>query len=581
MTTVDLEQDLLTLIIGENRDVSSQKGNYKNGVGKSAILQAIHFALTGKSISNKIKLPNLLNKTNKKNLEVSLWFSVDGQDYLVERGRSPEYLKLYVGGKELTNDVLGTGRDTQAEIFKIIGMSLDMINQIVLNSTFVDPFMNMNSGKQRELIEELLGIRELSDKANVLKEMLKEIKTDIEKEEFKLKTISDANKTIQRQHDNHLQYLSSNFESWEKKNKQEIEESKELLDELTHIDIKEELRNQELLEEWKKKKKSNEQIERHRQSLVAAKNRLTQSIKQSETRLEDLIADYEEAREQICPTCKQKIKEGHDEVINDYESQLLELNQQIENDQDELKKVIDEIDSMHINEIEDRPVVVYNNIQEAYEHQNTVKSLKTKIKQLEGEVNPYKSAIENHGEPELKELDFSYKDDLTKLRDHQEFLYKMLTRPDSTIRKKIIEQNLAFLNKRMDYYLEKLELPHKVEFLNDMSVEITEIGNFYDFANLSTGQRARLSLAITWAFRDVWEVRNKRINLLFIDEILDAGMDPAGLESSIAVLKHMSRDQGKNVFIISHREELSPRVLNVMKVIKDGGFSNIEYQSNT
>jgi len=155
-------------------------------------------------------------------------------------------------------------------------------------------------------------------------------------------------------------------------------------------------------------------------------------------------------------------------------------------------------------------------------------------------------------------------------------LYKLLTNKDSFIRKKIIEQNLAYLNNRLTYYLDKVGLPHTVVFQNDLSVEIQQLGQDLDFDNLSRGERNRLILGMSWAFRDVWESLYQNINLLFIDELIDSGMDSAGVESSLSILKKMGRERNKNIYLISHKDELIGRVNNVLKVVKENGFTSYD-----
>jgi DNA repair exonuclease SbcCD ATPase subunit len=154
----------------------------------------------------------------------------------------------------------------------------------------------------------------------------------------------------------------------------------------------------------------------------------------------------------------------------------------------------------------------------------------------------------------------------------------LLTNKDSFIRKKIIDQNLNYLNKRLSYYIDKLGLPHTVKFQNDLTVEITQLGQDLDFDNLSRGERNRLILSMSFAFRDVWESLYQGINLLFIDELVDAGMDAAGVESALAVLKKMARERQKNIYLISHKDELVGRVNSVLRVVKENGFTN--YSNN-
>jgi DNA repair exonuclease SbcCD ATPase subunit len=117
-------------------------------------------------------------------------------------------------------------------------------------------------------------------------------------------------------------------------------------------------------------------------------------------------------------------------------------------------------------------------------------------------------------------------------------------------------------------------LPHLVSFQNDLNVEITQLGQDLDFDNLSRGERNRLILGLSWAFRDVWESLYENCNLLFIDELIDNGLDAAGIENALAVLKKFARERNKNVYLISHKDELIGRVNNVLKVIKENGFTS-------
>jgi DNA repair exonuclease SbcCD ATPase subunit len=152
----------------------------------------------------------------------------------------------------------------------------------------------------------------------------------------------------------------------------------------------------------------------------------------------------------------------------------------------------------------------------------------------------------------------------------------LLTSKDSFIRKKIIDQNLNYLNSRLNHYLDTVGLPHEVVFQSDLTVMITELGRELDFDNLSRGERNRLILGLSWAFRDVFETTSNQLNLLFIDELIDSGMDTQGVESAIAVLKKMGRERNKNVFLISHRDELIGRVTNILNVIKEHGFTTFD-----
>ena len=113
-------------------------------------------------------------------------------------------------------------------------------------------------------------------------------------------------------------------------------------------------------------------------------------------------------------------------------------------------------------------------------------------------------------------------------------------------------------------------------FQSPLIAEIQELGRDLDFDNLSRGERNRLILSLSWAFRDVWESLYQPINLLFIDELVDSGMDSAGVENAMGVLKRMSRERNKSVWLVSHKDELIGRVNNVLIVIKENGFTSYD-----
>ena len=220
-----------------------------------------------------------------------------------------------------------------------------------------------------------------------------------------------------------------------------------------------------------------------------------------------------------------------------------------------------------------QPKVYYDKEEDAIHHRSTVASLQTQLEGKRVETDPYTEQIADMRTTALAEIDYTNMNELVRIKEHQEFLHKLLTNKDSYIRKRIIDQNLSYLNARLSYYLDKIGLPHQVKFLNDLSVEIQELGRELDFDNLSRGERNRLILSLSWAFRDVWESLYQPINLLFIDELVDSGMDTSGVENALAILKKMTRDSNKSVWLVSHKDELAGRVNNILTVVKENGFT--------
>jgi len=289
--------------------------------------------------------------------------------------------------------------------------------------------------------------------------------------------------------------------------------------------------------------------------------------------LEKLEKEIVSLKDHKCHSCGQDLHDAkHETMIAAKEKQIAESQTTIKDYQEEFISLEQALGLL--GEITECPTVIYDSLEEALNHKNTLDSLNKDLTAKEAETNPYDEQIEELKNTALQIVDWDSINDLTRVKDHQEFLYKLLTSKDSFVRKKIIDQNLAFLNQRLTYYLDKIGLPHIVEFQNDLSVIITQLGQDLDFDNLSRGERNRLILSLSWAFRDVWENLYRPINLLFIDELVDSGMDASGVESSIAVLKKMTRERDKNVFLISHRDDLTSRVNHVLKVIKENGFTS-------
>ena len=234
-----------------------------------------------------------------------------------------------------------------------------------------------------------------------------------------------------------------------------------------------------------------------------------------------------------------------------------------------------------IGDLGERPKTKYLNLEDAAAHKNNLENLKQQLIAKDAEQDPYQEQIASLKNTALAEINWDEMNRLTKLLEHQDFLLKLLTNKDSFVRKRIIEQNLGYLNHRLGYYLDKLQLPHTVVFKSDLEVDITQLGQSFDFDNLSRGERNRLILALSWSFRDVYESFNETMNLMFIDELVDSGMDQIGIENAMAILKTMGREMNRNVFLISHRDELAGRVNNVLMVVKQNGFTMLENDTDT
>jgi ABC-type glutathione transport system ATPase component len=226
------------------------------------------------------------------------------------------------------------------------------------------------------------------------------------------------------------------------------------------------------------------------------------------------------------------------------------------------------------NKLQEPQKPIYPNLEAALNHRNTFERIEADLKREEATENPYTEQIANLSTSAIQDVSYDYLNTLAKVKDHQEFLLKLLTSRESFIRRKIIDQNLSHLNASLSEYLNQLNLPHRVTFTNDLSVDITKLGKEYDYDQLSSGQAKRLILALSWAFRDVWESTNQNVNLLMIDELIDSGLDAHGTDAAVELLRTMAREKQKNIFLISHKEGLEEKVDDVLLVQMENSFTS-------
>jgi len=562
---VDFGKEQLTLVLGENLDQGGDDNGSRNGTGKTTIINALSYALYGLALTN-IKKDNLINKTNAKNMLVTLHFEKDGVEYKIERGRRPNILKFYINGEEQDTDEIdesqGDMRETQKDLDNLLGMSHDMFKHVLALNTYTEPFLSMRANDQRMIIEQLLGITILSEKAENLKELIRLTKDEIQQETANIEATKKSNEKIQQSIDS----LTTRQTAWYKQQDVELEKISKAILELQSVDIEKEL-------EQHAKLKIYDELSAKIKSLNKERATLESAISQAEKTVTKYTKEIESLANKKCHACDQQLQDHkHTELTDTAIKHLDESKTYHDKLLTDLSKVTTELNE--IGDINGRPTTYYDTLEQALKHQNNLTTLETQLASKSVEKDPYQEQIDDLKNTAMQEISWDRVNDLTSIKEHQEFLLKLLTSKDSFIRKKIIDQNLAYLNNRLTYYLDKMGLPHIVRFQNDLNVEISQLGQDLDFDNLSRGERNRLILGLSWAFRDVWESLYQNINLLFIDELIDNGLDASGVEGALSVLKKMARERNKNIYLISHKDELVGRVNNVLKVIKENGFTN-------
>lgn len=553
-TIIDLSSYGSTLIMGENVDANSN-----NGAGKTTIINAVCYALYNKPFDN-ISLNNLLNKTNGiKNtlMEVRLLFTKGDDEYELYRCRGETFnIQITMNGEDVTLDSV-TENDKLVQ--EIIGMSYELFTKIIIFSGNSIPFLMMPVSQQRGQIEELFNITLLTEKAITLKEIIKTTEGSVAIQEAIIKEQEAQVGLYNKQ----LKDAEFRVSKWEDDRTRQITTIREQLELMREVNIEEEKELHQLVTELIKQEQT---LNGQRQVLIRDKSTLSKDVKALTDELKHLIDDK-------CPYCLQKYAGAADKLVE--KQQALESKQsRLSTVEEKIANLDAEITELTEQRVQADQVMKFATLTEAIKAEATAATAEQKINELTTSTNPHTEALEELRTVAVKKVSYDELDALKKEIDHQQFLLKLLTDKNSFIRRKIINRTIPFLNSRLMHYTKELGLPHVVKFDDDMSCTVSEYGRELDFGNLSSGEKKRVNLSLSLAFRDVLHHLHSRVNCLFIDEI-DASLDGSGVENVFRLLKQKTRDEGLGLWIISHRPEAIGRFDHTVTVRKENGFSRI------
>jgi DNA repair exonuclease SbcCD ATPase subunit len=324
--TLNFNREELVLILGENLDMGGEDAGSRNGCGKSALINGLSYGLYGWPISD-IKKENLINKTNGKNMLATVEFEANAKEYKIVRGLKPRILEFYENGIKKSEDeknqddlAQGDSKETQKEIEKILGMSHDMFCQIVVVNTYTTPFLFQKIADQRMIIEQLLGITLLSEKAEKLKDEIKSVKEQVMQESFRIKAVETSNKKIQDQIDSMLRKQTD----WLLKKENDLKELESSIEFLSTIDIENELKNHSKWDEYNA-------VNLQRVNLSQQKKQSETNLSREQKALAKMNSDLTSLENQCCHTCHQKIQNDvHEELLNKIRGEHEQLSNDIE-----------------------------------------------------------------------------------------------------------------------------------------------------------------------------------------------------------------------------------------------------------
>ena len=570
-TTVILDRPGTTLILGEDLD-NTTAGTGANGVGKTTILNALVFAVYGKTISD-ISKDNLVNNINKKNMEVIVVLIVDGVEYKIHRARKMKsgaagnWVQLFEDGKDITPDNIS---HTNTKIEDFLGIPYDLFVRIVTfsanHTAFLDlPVRSHYAANQTGFIEELFNLTTLSEKATLLKDKIKETELSLQTQTAYV----DQLKKEHERHENQIESATRRIDNWVISNANEIKEIEDKLAKISDIDFDTQRALHDELKEVDAKLRGEITVMSSIEKNVASINRKHTAVKKE---LKHLL-DAE------CPYCKQKY-EDTESKIKENEALVIQYENEIHAEGELLIVADDNVEAAAALHKQIKDSITVDNMDELLEIRSKADRLGVRLKELKKATNPFIEPLEELENIKLDPIDLSSINELNRKIDHQKFLLKLLTKKDSFVRKALLNKNIPYLNKQLSGYLIKLGLPHTVEFTHEMTASISQFGRHMDFGNLSNGQRARVNLALSFSFRDVLQQLHHKVNVCMLDEVLDVGLDTVGVQAAAELLKMKAQEEGTSMYIISHKDEITNAFEQKLTVQMSKGFSYLKFEED-
>jgi DNA repair exonuclease SbcCD ATPase subunit len=546
-----LDKSRTTLIMG------------KNGEGKSTILDAITFCLFGKPFRD-IKLGQLVNSINGKQLTVTSEFIVGNKQYKVIRGLKPNIFEIYADGIMINQDA--SAKDYQKILEQqILRLNYKTFTQVVIlgSASFV-PFMQLKTSQRREVVEDILDIRIFSvmnqllrDRASSTKDSIAKLDAEIKVAKAKVESQTAIIKAMTAAKTDTVRSLLDKIHQ----NESQIEQS-QVTSELLTAEIT------KLRERTTEKSRLEEDI-----------NRINKMVSKYSATIDHQTNHVHFFNDNsVCSTCSQEITEEYkQEVIAGLQDKIDEEQTkitQLEKAHINLKESLAKIQSVQ-NEITDKNI-------ELSTTNNTISLLNKQITQFRAEIESVEQDTSNVDEEKrkLKELasvtvsQINQKTSLLELRELQEVSNQLLK--DTGIKTAIIREYLPVMNTLINKYLAIMDTYIKFEL--DESFNETIKSRFRDeftYASFSEGEKRKLDVAILFAWRQIARLKNSvNTNLLIMDEIADSSLDDTATESLLTMINSLESDT--NVFVISHRGDiLNDKFHSVLRIEKRNDFSVI------
>lgn len=574
----------MTLVCGKNNDIP----NSKNGSGKSNLMSALLYVLFGQ-LQYKIKNENVVNRyINDKDMRLSLEFDVDGKPYKVVRGLKrgkSSYMELSSGDIDLTKSSIQETQDLLEK--EIIACDITIFLRTMLLSADQNyNFYMLKKSDKKDFVEKLFDISVFGEIYNAIHKDTLAADKDILARQNRivvLKRSGDDLKSRSETYDNekNSRVLSAEAAISKAETEYESASSREVAD---------------VSEKVSKLQSAIDKLRSAKDSLFTSRSTTAETVSKLDLARQKLEFSRSSKKAEIdkhagmtallCDDCRDKVNSYY--KITGFDKEILDLDQKIETvsvRRDDAKNKLDEYDrkiqvlTENITESDKRMRSVLNEKAEAermaLNAKNRVDEAVRFLEKIKNEKNPYKQMLEsneNETASELKGLDSA--EARSKLLKFAENVVSQ-----DTLRKFIIADLITLLNNKIRTYLTRLGSKYTVVFDADMDYKFITNGGECEFQNFSAGERMRIMIATSFAFRDFMSIRNGLTsNLLILDEYFDSAIDSSCVESIMDVLRGYIRDFKQNIYVISHRTEVSQDCFDKMICIeKTNDISKITY----
>lgn len=566
----------------------------KNGLGKSSILDAISYALFGKTLQDQGGDSIINNKINK-NLKVSLEFIIDKNTYRVERYRKDKINKnkvlLFKDNEEITHP---HAKDTDLDIIKIIGFDINIFKQVVsFNSSSAELFVNGTDKYRKEFLEKLLNINIFDISLEIAKQEYKDTNNVYQSKNTELNSLKDKkelSKTIIENYNNSLSLWEQSYSNCE-------EQYTNLKKEYDNIDES----DSKLIPKYQEEinKLSNEISSYNSDSLSSLLSKYN-NTKYKLNGLKDdynhFKSDYNECKSEYSkvlsspnPTCKYCGSVLNEEHKKKELKRLADDGKELKIKAQQAKK--DAIPLMQ--DLSSLEIKIKKEKQKQKEYGGLVAEVNDKITNLKMKINDIENSISNKNKLgiELKNIDDklvylenkkpekpkveNYDKQIKDLKGTIESLEKDLSILDEVknlfnqkgLKNAYISSSLPLINKNINKYLSILSddtiacsimtktVDKKGNSKNkiNLNIDYPNRGENIEFNDLSSGEKRIVSLSILLAFNLFFQ-NNNNFKMLLLDEVFDTLSDDR--IDNVLKLLDLIKDDYDYIFVISHLDSL-------------------------